>query len=539
MAWKWNPSGSKSKCIIVDIKKLVPLIYLGLTVLPGLSQQVQQPEPSRQPQQARLSQQAGTPTAGRRINMDPDWKFSLTDTIGAQNPGFDDSHWLSINLPHDWSIEGNFDEKAPTGGGGGYLPTGVGWYRKHFILPKGTAGSAEWIEFEGVYQNSDVWINGHHLGHYPNGYMSFWYELSPYLTKGGNILSVRVDNSLQPNTRWYSGSGIYRHVWLHLTDRLHIKPWGTTITTPKVEATTADVRVRTRIENKKETAENAVLRLVITDTKGNEVARAESPFNIPGGKEQELEQQLTVKSPSLWSVETPGLYTLHSAILSGNTSSKNRKTLDESTNDFGIRTIRYDADSGFLLNGRRVKMKGVCIHQDAGSVGSAVPEAMWVRRLQTLREMGCNAIRTSHNPESPELLDLCDRMGFLVMDELFDEWKAGKVKFGYHNYFDEWSQRDLVGFIQRDRNHPSVVLWSAGNEIGEQKEEKGDTVLAPLIATFHREDPTRPVTTGNDNIAADNGSAKLPFLQMLDIVGYNYMDRWHERRESICQQRPP
>ena len=471
------------------------------------------------------SQQPGAPLPGRTINMDANWKFSLTDTVGADKAGFSDSQWRTLDLPHDWSIEGDFDSAAHTGGGGGYLPTGVGWYRKHFILPKEAAGKIQWIEFEGVYQNSDVWINGHHLGHYPNGYMSFYYDLSPYTRKGENIISVRVDNSLQPNSRWYSGSGIYRHVWLHIADRLHVAKWGTYITTPVADSAAAEVVVRTSIENKNAVDENAILRLVVTDATGREVARTESAVRVIGGQVQELEQKMSVRAPMLWSLETPLLYTLHSQILTGHT------TVDAVNNDFGIRTIRYDADSGFFLNGRRVKMKGVCLHQDAGSVGSAVPEAMWVRRLQILKEMGCNAIRTSHNPEAPEWLDLCDRMGFLVMDEIFDEWKSGKVKYGYHPYFDEWSQPDLVGFIHRDRNHPSVVMWSAGNEIGEQKQENGDKILGPLITTFHREDPTRPVTTANDEIAADNGSARVPFLKMLDIVGYNYMDRWHERRE--------
>ena len=235
--------------------------------------------------------------------------------------------------------------------------------------------------------------------------------------------------------------------------------------------------------------------------------------------------------PSLWSPGNPHLYTLRTEIVGDG------RTTDAVSENFGIRSIRYDADSGFLLNGRRVKMNGVCLHQDAGCVGSAVPDAIWASRLRLLKEMGCNAIRTSHNPESPALLDLCDRMGFLVMDEPFDEWKIGKVKYGYHNYFDEWAQTDLTAFVHRDRNHPSVVLWSAGNEIGEQKQAGGDTVLANLIATFHREDPTRPVTTANDDIAADNGSARLPFLQKLDIVGYNYMDRWHQRSELFNSSR--
>jgi len=472
-----------------------------------------------------LSQPVAGASPRARINLDAGWKFSLTDTVGADRAPFDDSRWRTVHLPHDWSIEGDFDEKAPTGGGGGYLPTGVGWYRKHFLSPKTAAGASVWIEFEGVYQNSDVWINGHHLGQYPNGYMSFYYDLTPWLGKGQNVLCVRVDNSLQPNSRWYSGSGIYRHVWLHVADRLHVAQWGTYITTPRADRESADVVVKTTIDNREPAERDAILRLTLSDTAGQVVGRTESPFHIGAAGEKVVEQKITVNAPSLWSPRDPHLYTLRTSIVRGN------KPVDSVTDVFGIRTIHYDADSGFLLNGRRVKMNGVCLHQDAGCLGSAVPMAVWESRLRLLKEMGCNAIRTSHNPESPELLDLCDRMGFLVMDEPFDEWKVGKVKYGYHNYFDKWAQTDLTTFIHRDRNHPSVVLWSAGNEIGEQKQERGDTVLAALIATFHREDPGRPVTTANDDIAADNGSARLPFLRMLDIVGYNYMDRWHERRE--------
>ncbi len=461
----------------------------------------------------------------QRLLMDFNWKFSQTDTAGAEKVSFNDSKWRTLNLPHDWSIENEFIQNAPTGGGGGYLPTGVGWYRKHFVLPKSVVSKTAWIEFDGVYQNSDVWINGQHLGHYPNGYMSFYYDLTPYIKAGENIITVRVDNSLQPNTRYYSGSGIYRHVWLSIANPLHVAQWGTYITTPQVDSGSAIVNVKTKIENNSAISKDAVLRSIIVDIKGNEVARTESPFSIPSKNNSETEQKITVSTPALWSLETPTMYSLHSVIIDKG------KIIDEIISPFGIRDIKYDVNRGFLLNGKHVKMNGVCLHHDAGSVGAAVPEAMWVRRLQTLKEMGCNAIRTSHNPVAPEFLDLCDRMGFLIQDEIFDEWKAGKVKYGYSNYFDKWSQHDLVGFIHRDRNHPSVVMWSAGNEIGEQKQPKGYEILRPLIETFHKEDPTRPVTTGNDNIAADNGSTTLPFLQMLDIVGYNYVDRWHERRE--------
>jgi beta-galactosidase len=468
---------------------------------------------------------AAPPGTRQRLLMDAGWKFSQTDTAGADKPSFNDSKWRTLNLPHDWSIENAFVQTAPTGGGGGYLPTGIGWYRKHFVLPKSSLSKTVWVEFDGVYQNSDVWINGHHLGHYPNGYMSFYYDLTPYIKTGENIITVRVDNSLQPNTRWYSGSGIYRHVWLTLADPVHVARWGTYITTPVADSASATVVVKTKIENSNVASKDAVLRSIILDAKGNEAGRVETPVSIQGKDNAEQEQRITVSLPSLWSPENPAIYSLQSVILDKG------KVLDEAVSSFGIRNIQYDAGKGFLLNGKQVKMNGVCLHHDAGSVGAAVPEAMWVRRLQVLKEMGCNAIRTSHNPVAPEFLDLCDRMGFLVQDEIFDVWKGGKVKYDYSNYFVQWSQHDLVNFIRRDRNHPSVVMWSAGNEIGEQSVEGGHEVLRPLIETFHREDPTRPVTTGNDHIAADGRSAKLVFLNMLDIVGYNYVDRWHQRRE--------
>jgi len=464
------------------------------------------------------------PPPRQHLLMDFGWKFSQTDTIGADKPIFNDIKWRNLNLPHDWSIENEFKADAPTGGGGGYLPTGIGWYRKHFKVSNPKAKNIS-VQFDGVYQNSDVWLNGHLLGHYPSGYMSFCYDLTPFIKKGENILTVKVNNSLQPNTRWYSGSGIYRHVWLNITEPIHIAQWGTYITTPKADSISATIKIKTTIENNTLATKNAVLRCIVSDPKGNEVGKTESPISISNGKNEETDQTITLSSPSLWSLEKTNLYTLKTQVI------ENEKVIDEQVTCFGIRDIKYDVNKGFLLNGKRVKMNGVCLHQDAGSVGSAVPEAMWVRRLQTLKDMGCNAIRTSHNPVAPEFLDLCDKMGFLVMNEFLDEWKGGKVKYGVHLYFDQWSQPDLVNLIHRDRNHPSVVIWSAGNEIGEQRQEKGVDILRPLIETFHREDPTRPVTTGNDNIVADGGAAKIPFLNMLDIVGYNYVDRWHERRE--------
>ncbi len=466
------------------------------------------------------------PTSRQRLLIDQDWKFSQTDTLDAVKPGFNDSKWRTLNLPHDWSIEGEFREDAATTGQGGYLPTGIGWYRKHFILPKSAAGKSVWIEFDGVYQNSDVWINGRHLGHYPNGYMSFYYDLTPYLQSRENMIAVRVDNSLQPNTRWYSGSGIYRHVWLNIASPLHVAQWGTCITTPAIDSASATVSVTTKINNNNNSVvKKAVLRTEILNAIGLIVASTSSPIAVTGKGNLEIKQNITVPLPNLWSIENPFMYTAISQIID------NGKTIDETSSSFGVRSIHYDVDKGFYLNGKHVKLNGVCLHHDGGSVGSAVPVAIWARRLQLLKDMGCNAIRTSHNPMAPEFLDLCDRMGFLVQDEVFDEWKTGKVKYGYNQYFTNWAQHDLVNFIYRDRNHPAVVMWSAGNEIREQKSANGYEMLKNLIDIFHKEDLTRPVTTGNDLIAADDGKATLAYLNALDIVGYNYVDRWHERRE--------
>ena len=461
----------------------------------------------------------------QRLLMDFNWKFSQTDTIGADKTSFNDSKWRTLNLPHDWSIENTFIEDAPTGGRGGYLSTGIGWYRKHFALPKSVIKNNIWIEFEGVYQNSDVWINGHHLGHYPNGYMSFWYDLTPYTKSGENIIAVRVDNSLQPNTRWYSGSGIYRHVWLNIADPVHVSQWGTYIITPIADSASAVVNIKTKIENNNSSLKDLVLRSIIMDANGTEVGKTESSFTVSSKANDELEQKTTIATPSLWSIESPTLYSLHSVILDKG------KIIDEVVSPFGIRSIKYDVDKGFFLNGKHIKLNGVCLHHDAGSVGAAVPEAMWIRRLKILKEMGCNAIRTSHNPPAPEFLDLCDQMGFLVMDEAFDVWESGKVQNDYHLYFDDWWRKDVTGQIQRDRNHPCVIMWSAGNEIPDQKNDRGVELLKNLISVYHKEDPTRPVTTANDDIAADNGATKLAFMEAEDIVGYNYVDRWHERRE--------
>ncbi len=465
------------------------------------------------------------PASRYHLLMDRNWKFFLGDDAGASRINFNDQNWRTLDLPHDWSIEGQFTKDAPTGGGGGYLPTGIGWYRKVFSLPSSVRGKQVSIQFDGVYRNSEVWINGHYLGKRPNGYVSFVYDLTPYLIKGKNTLAVRVDNSLQPNSRWYSGSGIYRHVWLNVTNPLHIAHWGTYITTPTVDSSAATVSIKTKIENKGQTGATAILISTVIDENGREVATANVQVSLTGNSVNQFEQTIPVNLPSLWSVDHPHLYTLHSVVKAG------KRTIDDLNSTFGIRKLEYSNITGFSLNGKRIKMNGVCIHHDGGCVGAAVPLKIWEDRLRILKEMGCNAIRTSHNPVAPELLDLCDKMGFLVMDEAFDVWESGKVKFDYHIYFDEWWQRDLTDQVHRDQNHPSVVIWSAGNEIPDQTKDRGVELLKNILTVFHQEDPTRPVTTANDDIAADSNATKLEFMNAEDVVGYNYVDRWHERRE--------
>ncbi|HEY6061109.1 MAG TPA: glycoside hydrolase family 2 TIM barrel-domain containing protein [Gemmatimonadales bacterium] len=471
------------------------------------------------------------PIAAQRqhLSMDPGWRFTLGDPVGAQQPGFDDHAWRRLDLPHDWSIEGTPDEHAPSGGRGGYFPTGLGWYRKAFRMPAGSAGRMASLEFDGVYMNSDVWINGVHLGRRPYGYSSFAYDITKHVVPGVNVVAVRVDNSAQPNSRWYTGSGIYRHVWLTIVDPLHVGHWGVYVTTPRVDSSSADVVVRTRVDNDQAAVARTLLRTTVLDASGREVAHADTSVTVGGGEAVDVEQRIRVPSPQFWSVETPTMYGLRTELLTA-------RPPDRLVSAFGIRTIAYDKDRGFLLNGRQVKMRGVNLHHDGGAVGAAVPERIWQHRLELLKAMGVNAIRTSHNPPAPEFLDMCDRLGFLVMAEAFDEWTFGKVPEGYHKYFGEWSERDVTDFVHRDRNHPSIVLWSAGNEIGEQSAPDGAQVLRRLVDIFHREDPTRPVTTGNDNIVADGHPATLAFLEAEDIVGYNYVDRWHERRELFAEE---
>jgi beta-galactosidase len=488
-----------------------------------------------------LASSARAGTARQTQLFDFGWKFHLGDLAGAEKAPFDDSSWRTLDLPHDWSIEGPYDEKAPAGPSGGYLPTGIGWYRKSFELPEDTRGRRVTIQFDGVYEHSTVWINGHELGTRPYGYSSFVYDMTPYLNLGSmpNVIAVRVDNSQQPNSRWYSGSGIYRHTWLLTTDPLDIAPWGVQVTTPDVSQQKATIRVVTHVRNGRPSDQHIEVRTVLlnadgstlADSKPGEIATQPSDsvaLEIDPGSEKDVDSNLEVNSPRLWSPDSPVLYRVRTEIMVAGSATDSVDTM------IGIREIKFDVDRGLLINGEHVKMRGVCLHHDGGAVGAAVPEAVLERRLRLLLEMGCNAIRCSHNPEAPEFYDMCDRLGLLVMDEAFDEWTIRKpqLKFGYSDVFNEWYERDLVDFVRRDRNHPCVVMWSAGNEIGEQGAPNGPEILGKIVAVFHREDPTRPVTAAMDNIFNQSGEAPDAFTSQLDIVGYNYVDRWGTRRET-------
>lgn len=462
-------------------------------------------------------------------SFDLGWKFTKGDPAAAQSVGFNDSQWRMVDLPHDWSIEGPYSETEPTAGPGGYLPTGIGWYRKKFRMPPGRQPKKFFIEFDGVYEHSEVWLNGYSMGYRPYGYISFGYDVTQHLRLGEeNVIAVRVDNSAQPNCRWYSGSGIYRHVWLVETSPVHLRRWGTYITTPEVTSAAAQIRVRTTVRNETGVGTQPVLKTRILDEQKNEVASGELAQAIGANGEYEFIQELKVSNPNLWSPPSPHLYTAVSEV-----RLPSGQVADQYETTFGIREIRFDRDQGFLLNGERVKINGICVHHEAGAVGAAVPEDMWERRLRLLKELGCNGIRMSHNPPAPELLDMCDRMGFVVMAEAFDEWRyaKGQVKHGYHDLFDQWWRADVTDMIQRDRNHPCIVIWSAGNEIPDQDHSDGTDTATKLVGLFHEEDPTRPVTAACDHIASEPKAAPPEFLAQLDVVGYNYVDRWRNRRE--------
>ena len=457
------------------------------------------------------------PRPGKTVTFNLNWRFNLGDVPGAKDAGFNDSQWRQLDLPHDWSIEGEFNEDAPSGTGGGALPGGLGWYRKTFTMPAAAKGKLIFIEFDGVYRNSEVWINGHYLGKRPYGYSTFEYELTPHLFYGAkpNVIAVKVDNSQQPNSRWYSGSGIYRNVWLTTLDPVHVEHWGTYVTTPEVSEQSASVRIKTKVSNGSDSPAAVDLTTIIQDANGREVARATEKGVAAKGMHAEANQTLKVSAPVLWSDERPYVYKVVSQLSQGG------RVVDRYETPLGIRTFRFDVDKGFFLNGKPVKIRGTCNHHDLGSLGAAVNTRALERQLEILKGMGVNGLRTSHNPPAPELLDLADRMGFIVMDEAFDMWKIAKTKYDYHLDWDEWHKRDLEDMVLRDRNHPSVIIWSIGNEVMEQwnKNPAGGTITRELTAIVRNLDPTRPTTSACNGVSRDN---KVITEGDLDLVGTNY-----------------
>lgn len=489
-----------------DFKKTCTLLCLSLFALIFISKG--------------YSQQTRTVT-----DFDKDWHFHLGDVPGAENAGVSDTAWRTLNVPHDWSIEGKFSKDNPASPEGGALPGGIGWYRKTFTVPAADKNKRVYIDFDGVYQKSTVWINGHELGFRPNGYISFRYELTSYLNIGGkNTIAVKVDNSVQPNSRWYSGSGIYRNVWLVTTNKTAIGHWGTYVTTPKVDNSLASVSIQTNIDNTN--SGNFKLKTTIYDEAGKAIKSITSAIKTSNDSTSLVQQELTIESPKLWSVENPYLYKAVTELLSASS------VVDTYTTAFGVRYFNFDADKGFSLNGKPVKILGVCDHHDLGSLGAAVNTRALERQLQMLKAMGCNGIRTSHNPPAPELLDLCDKMGFIVMDEAFDCWEWKKATYDYHLFFKEWHKRDLEDQIKRDRNHPSVIIWSIGNEIPQQGDTSALRLAPELAAIVHSLDTTRPITTANDRPDTSN---KIIKSGAIDLIGYNY----HEYDYATFHNRYP
>ncbi|MFD2934722.1 sugar-binding domain-containing protein [Spirosoma flavum] len=481
------------------------------------------------------------------------WTFHKGDVPNGDKSTVNEADWKPVDLPHDWSIEGPFDKQWASATG--YLPGGIGWYRKTFELPSSMRSKTIFLYFDGVYKNSEVWINGHYLGKRPNGFTPFQYEITPYLAKTGkNSLAVKVDHTQFADSRWYTGSGIYRNVYLVATDPVHIDLWGVRFVTPEVTPQRATATVTVSVDNQSVTPKPILVKAQLINSKGKPVANAQQPVSIPAGGKADATLSFTVTNPLLWSIEHPDLYKLMVTV------NANGKPLDNQTETVGFRSFRFDKDKGFFLNGKNMKLKGVCIHDDAGALGVAVPEEVWVRRLKILKEVGCNSLRMSHNPHADYLYHLADKMGFLVMDEAFDEWEEGKNKWikgwnvgkpgndGSFSDFKEWANRDVADMVLRNRNRPSIIFWSIGNEIDYPNDPythevlntgrnpqiygKGYTAGHPaasrlselakqLVAVVKQYDTTRPVTAALAGVVMSN---EVGFPEALDVVGYNYQE---------------
>ncbi|MDR3248496.1 MAG: DUF4982 domain-containing protein [Treponema sp.] len=480
----------------------------------------------------------------QKHNFNDAWKFFLGDDASFAESGFSDGGWKNITLPHDWGVEHPVAQAEPTGGGGGYAVTGIGWYRKSFSVAPADAGKHLAIQFDGVFMDSTVYLNGKKIGGRAYGYSEFSVDITGLVKAGENILAVRVNNSLQPNSRWYTGSGIYRNVWLLAEDLVHLERNGVFAVTNGLynDKTKARLQVQAWVKNDGTTVADIGVIQRLLDADGKEVVRDASALRVESGNVSRAMAMPTLENPHLWSEKDPYLYCLETSIF------RDGKVIDGVLTPIGIRTTTFDCDRGFLLNGEPVKIKGVCVHHDGGVTGAAFYRETWERRLKLLKNMGCNGIRCAHNPPAPEFLDLCDELGFLVMDEAFDEWLLAKFKsaeygytsnfaYGYSQFFQDNADADITTMLWRDRNHPSIVLWSIGNEIPEQAAVEGVPILLHLQDICHREDPTRLVCSALDNLAAPEPSrTREAFECALDVAGYNYTGRWGMRAETLYDE---
>jgi len=486
------------------------------------------------------SKQPAADTISRTVSFDNNWRFIKDSLTGAENPDFNDSNWRILDVPHDWSIEdlpgqngvdiiGPFDRSAIDRGSSGYMVGGIGWYRKHFTINEGDQDKRAYLQFDGVYMRSDVWLNGEHLGFHPYGYTPFYYDITSFLNPPGqsNVVAVRAKNEGM-NSRWYSGSGINRHVWLTLVNPVHIDvSGGLYITTPVVSENSAEVKVATTIVNSGNSDESIVLLTELYDPVGKVAATATSNATVSSGQTIQLTEEITVNKPSLWSIDDPNLYHAKVSVLI------NDELVDDLATHFGIRSIKIDAQNGFTINGKPVEMIGGCYHHDLGPLGAASIDRAEERKIEVLKNNGFNAIRTAHNPPSPALLDACDRLGMVVLDEGFDMWETAKREQDYHLEFREWWQRDVESWIKRDRNHPSVIMYSIGNEIRETFDTSGLRIAKNLVGEIRRFDQARWVTECFNDFAWMRGQVsrwdEIPeHMGLFDLIGYNYAWKRYE-----------
>ena len=468
-----------------------------------------------------------------RINFDDDWTFHLGGAQGAEQNNFDDNKWRKIDLPHDWSIEdlkgtqSPFNQDAISQVSGGFTTGGTGWYRKKFKVAPADKAKKIQIWFDAVYMNTDVWINGQHLDNHPYGYTSFVFDVTQYIKfDGENIIAVEVKNE-GLNSRWYSGSGIYRHVWLQTLQPVHIANNATFISTPVVTEASATINFKTKVVNETDKAETITINTKYTNAAGAVVANAaDQKQSISAGKIAMFTADAGIKNPELWSCEMPVLYNAITAVYINGT------LLSTDTSQFGIRKISFDVNNGFQLNGTTMKLKGGCFHNDNGPLGARAYDRAEERKVELLKASGYNAIRCSHNPPSPAFLEACDRLGMLVIDETFDMWNYGKNPYDYHLYFKDWWKKDVESMVARDRNHPSIIMWSIGNEIPERGNAEG-VATAKAIADFVRSlDPTRAITSAVNGLNAD----KDPYFAQLDVAGYNYAAGGDHLKKSIYEE---